>query len=129
MTRAEAIAYRSKIEAAASTMTDENALIAVELFPAWTVGKAYAVGDRARFNSTLYKCIQAHTAQADWAPDATPALWVAVSLDESPEWVQPNGAHDAYSTGDKVSYNGKHYISTIDANTYAPDVYGWEVTT
>ena len=108
-------------------MTDENALTAVELFPAWTVGKAYAVGDRMRYNSTLYKCIQAHTAQADWTPDATPALWVAVSLDEYPEWVQPTGAHDAYNTGDKVSYNGKHYISTIDANTYAPDVYGWEI--
>lgn len=127
MTRAEAIAYRSKIEAAASTMTDNNALEAVELFPAWTVGKAYVVGDRVRYNSTLYKCVQAHTAQADWTPDATPALWVAVSLDEYPEWVQPTGAHDAYNTGDKVSYNGKHYISTIDANTYAPDVYGWEV--
>lgn len=127
MTRAEAIAYRAKIETAASAMTDDNALEAVELFPAWTVSKAYAAGDRVRYNSTLYKCIQAHTAQADWMPDATPALWVAVSLDEYPEWVQPTGAHDAYNTGDKVSYNGKHYISIIDANTYAPDVYGWEV--
>ena len=127
MTRAEANAYRSKIEAAASTMTDENALTAVELFPAWEL-KSYATGDRVRYNSTLYKCIQAHTAQADWTPDATPALWVAVSLDEYPEWVQPTGAHDAYNTGDKVSYNGKHYTSTIDANTYAPDVYGWEAT-
>ena len=126
MTRAEANAYRSKIEAAASAMTDENALTAVELFPAWAL-KAYAVGDRVRYNSTLYKCVQAHMAQADWKPDATPALWVAVSLDEYPEWVQPTGAHDAYNTGDKVSYNGKHYISTIDANTYAPDVYGWEL--
>ena len=129
MTRAEAIAYRSKIEAAASTMTDEAALTAVELFPVWQDGKAYAVSDRVRYSGKLYKCIQAHTAQADWTPDATPALWVAVSLDEYPEWVQPTGAHDAYNTGDKVSYNGKHYISTIDANTYAPDVYGWEVTT
>ena len=127
MTRAEANTYRSKIEAAASTMTDENALTAVELFPAWATDKAYATGDRVRYNSTLYKCVQAHTAQADWTPDATPALWVAVSLDEYPEWVQPTGAHDAYNTGDKVSYNGKHYISTIDANTYAPDVYGWEI--
>lgn len=126
MTRAEAIAYRAKIETAASAMTDDNALEAVELFPAWEI-KAYAIGDRVRYNSTLYKCIQAHTAQADWMPDATPALWVAVSLDEYPEWVQPTGAHDAYNTGDTVSYNGKHYISTIDANTYAPDVYGWEV--
>ena len=127
MTRAEAIAYRSKIEAAASTMTDETALTAVELFPAWQDGKAYAVGDRVRCSGKLYKCIQAHTAQADWTPDATPALWVVVSIDEYPEWVQPTGAHDAYNTGDKVSYNGKHYISTIDANTYSPDVYGWEV--
>ena len=126
MTRAEAIAYRNKIETAASTMTDETALTAVELFPVWEDGKAYAVSDRVQHDSMLYKCVQAHTSQADWAPDATPALWVVVSIDEYPEWVPPTGAHDAYNTGDKVSYNGKHYVCTIDANTYAPDVYGWE---
>ena len=128
MTRAEAIAYRNKIETAASTMTDETALTAVELFPAWAIGKAYAVNDRVRYNGALYKCIQANTSQSDWMPSATPALWKTVSIDEYPEWVQPTGAHDAYSTGDKVSYNGKHYVCTIDANTYAPDVYGWEET-
>ena len=42
--------------------------------------------------------------------------------------VQPTGAHDAYNKGDKVSYNGKHYVCTADANIYAPDVYGWEAT-
>lgn len=84
MTRAEAITYRNKIEAAASTMTDEVALTAVELFPAWTAGKAYAVGDRVQYNSALYKCVQAHTSQVDWTPDATPALWVAVSGDTWP---------------------------------------------
>ena len=129
MTRAEAIAYRNKIEAAASTMTDATALTAVELFPAWVVGKAYAVNDRAQYNGILYKCVQAHTSQSDWMPSATPALWKTVSVDEYPEWVQPTGAHDAYNIGDKVSYNGKHYISTIDANTYAPDVYGWQLET
>lgn len=126
MTRAGAIAYRSKIEAAASTMTDEVALTAVELFRVWTAGKAYVVGDRVQYNGALYKCVQAHTGQVDWAPDANPALWVAVSVDEWPEWVQPTGAHDAYNRGDKVSYNGKRYICTADANVYAPDVYGWE---
>ena len=128
MTRKDAIAYRSKIEAAASAMTDETALTAVELFPAWAVGKAYVVSDRVRYNGKLYKCVQAHTVQADWTPDAAPALWVAVSVDAWPEWVQPNGAHDAYNTGDKVSYNGKHYICTVDANVYEPEVYGWELT-
>lgn len=126
MTRTEAIAYRNKIESAASTMTDATALTAVELFPAWAVGKAYAVSDRAQYNGILYKCIQAHTSQSDWIPDATPALWKTVSVDEYPEWVQPTGAHDAYNIGDKVSYNGKHYVCTADANVYAPDVYGWQ---
>lgn len=127
MTRAEAIAYRNKIETAASTMTDATALTAVELFPVWEAGKAYAVGDRVQYNDTLYKCIQAHTSQSDWTPDATPALWKTVSVDEYPEWVQPTGAHDAYNIGDKVTYNGQHYVCTSNANVYAPDVYGWQL--
>ena len=127
MTRAEAIAYRNKIETAASTMTDETALTAVELFPVWETGKAYAVSDRAQYNGSLYKCIQAHTSQSDWMPDATPALWKTVSVDEYPEWVQPTGAHDAYNIGDKVTYNGQRYVCTSNANVYAPDVYGWQL--
>ena len=127
MTRAEAIAYRNKIETAASTMTDETALTAVELFPVWETGKAYAVSDRAQYNGSLYKCIQAHTSQSDWMPDATPALWKTVSVDEYPEWVQPTGAHDAYNIGDKVTYNGQRYVCTSDGNIYAPDVYGWQL--
>ena len=129
MTRAKAKQLRQLIEQLAVTLGDETALTGVELFPMWAIGRAYAVDDRVQHGGTLYKCVQAHTSQADWTPDATPALWVVVSIDEYPEWVQPTGAHDAYSTGDKVSYNGKHYISTIDANTYAPDVYGWEIVT
>ena len=129
MTRAEAIAYRAKIELAASAMTDETALTCVELFPAWTTGKAYAVGDRVQYDGTLYKCAQAHTSQADWTPDATQALWVVVSIEEFPEWVQPTGAHDEYNIGDKVSYNGQRYICTTDANVYAPGVYGWDLIT
>ena len=112
----------------AHRLTDENALTAVELFPMWAISRAYGVDDRVQNGGTPYKCVQAHTSQADWTPDATPALWVVVSIDEYPEWVQPTGAHDAYNTGDKVSYNGQHYVCTIDGNAYAPDVYGWELT-
>ena len=57
--------------------------------------------------------------------DATPALWVVVSIDEYPEWVQPTGAHDAYNIGDKVTYKGNHYVCDINGNVYAPDVIGW----
>ena len=127
MTRAKAKQLRQLIEQLAVTLDDETALTGVELFPAWVVGKAYAANDRAQYNGTLYKCIQAHTSQSDWMPSATPALWKTVSLDEYPEWVQPTGAHDAYNIGDKVTYNGQHYVCTSNANVYAPDVYGWEL--
>lgn len=125
MTRAKAKQLRQLIEQLAVTLDDETALTGVELFPMWAIDTAYAAGDRVQHGGILYKCVQAHTSQADWTPDSTPALWVTVSLDEYPEWVQPTGAHDAYNTGDKVSYNGKHYVCTVDANVYAPDVHGW----
>ena len=128
MTRAKAMQLRQLIEQLAVTLGDETALTGVELFPMWAISRAYAVGDRVQHGGTLYKCIQAHTSQADWTPGATPALWSVVSIEEYPEWVQPTGAHDAYNTGDKVSYKGKHYVCTIDGNAYAPDVYGWEET-
>ena len=121
----EAKAYREKIEMASASITDDAlALQVVELFPRYVVGKAYEVGDRFQYEGSLYQVIQAHTSQEDWIPSALPALYKLVSIEEYPEWVQPTGAHDAYNTGDKVSYNGKHYVCTIDANTYAPDVYG-----
>ena len=126
MTRGKAKQLRALIEMLAITLDDATALTGVELFPAWATDTAYAVGDRVQYNSTLYKCIQAHTSQADWMPDATPALWVIVSVEEWPEWIQPTGAHDAYDKDAKVSHNGKHWKSTMDANVYEPGVYGWE---
>lgn len=46
---------------------------------------------------------------------------------QPPEFVQPTGGHDAYNIGDKVTYNGKVYESTINNNVWAPDAYpqGW----
>lgn len=126
MTKAEAIAFRKKIEQASAWTDDADALEMIELFPLWRTDKAYIVGERVQYNSLLYKCVQAHTSQADWTPDATPALWVRVSVEEYPEWVQPQGSADAYMSGDKVTHNGKRWISTADYNVWEPGVYGWE---
>ena len=116
-------ALRPYIEKAAVSLADEDALQAVELFPQWVTGHAYAVDERLQYKNVLYRVVQAHTSQADWTPDITPALFVVVSLDEWPEFVQPTGAHDAYNKGDKVTFEGKHYISMIDANVYSPAAY------
>ena len=106
-------------------ISDEAALEAISLFPHWKEDEAVAVGDRKQYNGLLYKCIQAHTTQADWQPDITPALWIVVSLEEWPEWVQPTGAHDAYAKDAKVTHNGTKYTSDVDANVWEPGVYGW----
>lgn len=126
MTREHALKLRDLIVRASVSLDDESALQGIELFPTWKTSTAYAIGDRIRYDDVLYKCVQAHTSQDEWTPDVTKALWVVVSLDEFPEWVQPTGAHDAYNKGDKVSHNGKHWVSTMDANVYEPSVYGWD---
>lgn len=48
--------------------------------------------------------------------------------DEYPEYVQPTGAHDAYNTGDKITYNGKKYICKMNGCVWSPDTYptAWE---
>ena len=107
------------------TADDETALIGKSLYPVWSSGISVSVNDRYQYNNKLYKCVQAHTTQADWTPDKTPALWVEVSLDEFPEWKQPAGAHDAYAKGNKVKHNGKKWSSDVDANVWEPGVYGW----
>lgn len=129
MTRAKAKQLRKLIEQLAVTLDDETALTGVELFPVWAIGKAYTVSDRTQYNGTLYRCVQAHTSQADWTPDATPALWVVVTVEEWPEWVQPTGAQNAYTKDSKVTHNGKKWISSYDANVWEPGVYGWEEQT
>lgn len=113
------------IKQARLTADDNTALTGMELYPVWAVGIAVAKDSRYQFNGKLYKCIQAHTTQADWTPDVTPALWVMVSLEEWPDWIQPAGAHDAYAKGDKVTHNSKKWISDVDANVWEPGVYGW----
>ena len=82
MTRAEALAFREKIESAASLLPDEQALESIELFPAWEP-IAYAVGDRCRYNGKLYKCYNAITGDnPTWTPDVTSAHWELVANHE-----------------------------------------------
>lgn len=207
---ATAYTMRAVIEDSVTALDDETAATVPSLFTPWTVGEDVVEGDRRYYAPTgrLYKVRegQAHTPQADWTPDITPALWAVLgdpgeagtiddpitaargmeyeyglyyfdpedgktylcerigeetggkiilqylpheligqyfsaaeseapeepaepdTGDTYPEWVQPTGGHDAYNTGDRVTYNGRVYESTMDGNTWSPDAYpqGWE---
>jgi hypothetical protein len=132
-------AFRKALQMFAASLADDKAMEVAAVFDPWAPSRAYAVGDLLTYgvNSVgdpqLYRVAQAHTSQADWTPDAVPALFTAVGLDEKgyPVWAQPTGAHDAYNKGDVVDYNGILYQSTMDGNTYSPDAYpaGWQIYT
>lgn len=52
----------------------------------------------------------------------------AEPVEEYPPYKQPTGAHDAYKTGDKITYNDKKYVCKLDGCVWTPDAYpaGWE---
>ena len=122
---AGSITFVTMAEAGAidATMAAEHA----ELISPWAYPVSYKVGNIRRYGGALYKCVQAHTSQADWTPDTAASLWSATSdpAEEWPAWSQPVGAHDAYNAGAKVSHNGKHWTSNQDGNVWEPGVYGW----
>lgn len=120
--------YRYKVELASASTSDADALECIELFPYWEINKSVIVGERLQYNGELYKCLQAHTTQADWTPDVTPALWKKVSIDNFPPYEQPQGSADAYMKDDGVTFESKQYICLIDYTVHSPAEYplAWE---
>lgn len=98
-----------------------------ELFSPWAYPVDYKTGNIRAHGGKLYRCLQNHTSQENWTPDAAPSLWVGISdpAEEWPAWSQPVGSTDAYAKGAQVSHNGKHWTSDVDANVWEPGVYGW----
>lgn len=111
----------------ADELTEEETKAIAGLFQSWVPGESVTIGTLRLYEDDLYKCVQAHTTQSDWAPNITPALWVIKSAPGViPEWVQPDSTNP-YMIGDKVTYNGRIYESTIDNNVWSPVAYpaGW----
>ena len=105
MKRSHALKLRAMIEKAAASLTDEDALDAVELFPAWAVGVDYTEGKRVQDDGELFKCKQPHTSQSDWRPSITPALWQKV---EEPGQGDTPDNPIPWSWGLEI-YTGKYY--------------------
>ena len=113
MTLGKAKQLRKLIESLAVTLDDTTALTGIELFPKWQSSKAYSVGDRVQYNSTLYKCVQAHTSQNDWTPDATPAIWAVIDKTHAGTLDDPIPA----ASGMEYEY-GKYYLDGEDGKLY-----------
>ncbi len=121
---------RAYIEKAAVSLSDEDALEAVELFPNWTPDNTitYHINNRVQYEGILYKCLQEHTPQEAWTPIAAPSLWAKVLIPDVnviPEWEQPSSTNP-YQVGDKVTHNEKTWECTVANNVWEPGVYGWQ---
>lgn len=117
----------------AKTVDDETAVLVPNLFDIWSDSKHYEKDERVIYNGMLYKCLQAHDAQADWNPADAPSLWAKVLPGQSGEigeWEQP-GSTNGYKTGDKVTHNGKTWESTSNNNVWEPGAVGapWKEVT
>lgn len=98
------------------------------LYHAWKIETNYVTGDRVLYEDILYKVLQDHTSRESCTPADAPSLFAKVLIpDENviPEWEQPDSTNP-YMTGDKVTYEGKIYVSIIDNNVWLPTEYGWE---
>lgn len=106
MIRSKLEKLRQLIIKSSASLSDTDALEAVELFDEWKPDTDYSIGDRRRYEGVLYKCRQAHTSQEIYPPNIVPALW---------EVVAPEGKGD--SPDNPIEYDqsmvleqGKFYI-------------------
>lgn len=90
---------------------------AKELVKDWKSGEFVNVGSHRKYGDLIYIVIQAHTTQADWTPDITPALWsVYNSAAEDPTTTAPWIAGEAVKVGDLREYKGVIYRA-VQAHT------------
>lgn len=94
-------------------LPDEKAVKIPTMFEPWAPDTAYEVDDRRSYNDLLYKCRQAHTSQADWTPDATPALWAVIDATHAGTIEDPIPA----ARGMDYIY-GKYYLDPEDQKIY-----------
>lgn len=145
-TGAEAAVVLARMQAA--SLSDADAVKVPALYKEWSayetddggnyvldedgakIPAEYKQGDRRRFQGTLVKCLQDHTSQPDWAPNAAPSLWALIlpgqdgSGVEVGIWVQP-GPENAYQLGDRVVHNGHLWESDYEGdNVWEPGQVG-----
>lgn len=123
MNRSKALALRALIEKAAVSLSDEDALGGVELFPAWAPDREYPLDKRLRHEGVLYRVRQAHSSMAIYPPGAvgTEALYARVERPgqgDTPDNPIPYEGNLELYEGKYYSQDGITYVCT--RNTGAP---------
>jgi hypothetical protein len=106
-----ALRIKPVLQKGAQSLGDEDALTIKTLYPEWETGVEYTARKKVMRNGTLYRCLQAHTSQAGWAPELSPALWTAIDEEHKGTISDPIPYN-----GNMALENGKYYSQ--DGITY-----------
>lgn len=95
----------------AQRLTDDQAIAVKVIYPVWSSDSVqYAVDYKVLHDDILYKCISAHTSQADWAPGVALSLWTAVETGEHAGTLEdPIPVPDTVTTAGMEYEKGKYY--------------------
>ena len=106
----------------------------------WELGVDYELGDKVRYKGKVYKVTIPHDSQPNREPDRAHNLFTeylspqiqnedGTTTEVINDFKKPTGAHDAYSAGDKVRFEGKIYECKKDNTVHSPGEYpdGWNL--
>lgn len=103
---------KAAIDNVAANATDEIAVKSAILYEEWNGdSKTYKEGQRLNYDGSLYKVLQAHTSQDDWAPDLATSLFSRIDEEHSgtkedpiPYYANMEVFSGKYYTEDSVLY-------------------------
>ena len=132
LTKADAVAFRKEIEAAALNLDDKGASMSADFYSDMTYGgELIKAGTRINHSGILYKAaVDLWDTEAN-NPDNAPTIWEEIQYHEGiriiPEVITVT---TAFALGELGYWkaDGKTYKSLLDANVYTPAAYpqGWE---
>lgn len=132
LTKADAIAFRKQIEAAALNLDDKGASMSADFYSdLFYLGGLVLAGTRINHNGVLYKAaVDLWDTEAN-NPDNAPTLWEEITYHNGVRIIPEVITVTTAFAKDELGYwkaDGKTYKSLIDVNVYTPAAYpqGWE---
>lgn len=132
LTKADAIAFRKQIEAAAIHLDDKAASESPDFYEHMRYdGKAISAGTRINFEGVLYKAAVTLWDTEENNPHFAPSLWEKINYHNGVRVIPEVITVTTAFAKDELGFweaDGKTYKSLINANVYTPAAYpqGWE---
>lgn len=87
----------------------------------WLEQRECRAGDVLCYRRALYRCLQPHTAQADWTPDVTPSLWARVMYRDGVRIIpEAIGSTQAFALDELGWWGDELYRSLMHGNVFTP---------